>query len=123
MNKNSNAHGIFDTSANADKSEAKFLRVADVAQRCSVSVKTVYRWIGEGLPIHQMPGSGARGIILIAGIDLEVWLRQYRREPVPQPAKLRLSGRRLIKSANLQNLPAPGLRSSDSNAPVDDQGA
>jgi excisionase family DNA binding protein len=79
---------------------ASLLRVHEVADHCSVSQKTVRRWINEGgLPTHRLPGAGSRGITLVSREDLESWLAGFRhREPAKDDEPvIHLAGRRLLK--------------------------
>jgi len=79
---------------------SRLLTVARVAEQCAVSTRTVYRWIGsEGLPVHRIPGTGARPILRIDSGDLDQWLSQYRHDLAEEKASdrtLRLDGRRFI---------------------------
>ena len=58
------------------------MTVGQTAATCGVSSKTVKRWIADdGLPVHRLPGSGARPIMAVSRTDLDEWLAQYRHDP------------------------------------------
>jgi excisionase family DNA binding protein len=82
--------------------ERRLFSIHDVAKACSVSTRIVYRWINDDhLPVHRIPGSGARGILRIDREDLDCWLRKYRHDfaeddNIP-PQTMTLYGRRFIK--------------------------
>ena len=90
--------------ANPMKAEGKrLLSVSDVAVRCGVCERTVRTWIAEdGLPVHRIPGRGARGILRVAQDDLDIWLGQYRHNCAEENDKkdktIRLEGRRFIRA-------------------------
>ena len=77
------------------------MTVAEVARQCSVSTRTVYRWIRNGLPIHRIPGTGARPILRISRRDLDECLSKTRQTStdvarVDSPT-IRLDGRKFIR--------------------------
>jgi excisionase family DNA binding protein len=81
-------------------SNTRLLKIDDVAEMCSISKRTVYRWIdSEGLPVHRFPGSGRASILRIANDDLADWLGQYRHDFAEEnkPEQIvKLNGRRFI---------------------------
>jgi hypothetical protein len=83
----------------------RLLSVHAVAKACGVSVRTVYRWLGpDGLPVHRIPGAGARPILRIAQDDLDAFLARHRHDPeVEQAAANRtfhLDGMRSMRPAS-----------------------
>lgn len=67
-----------------DLSQRVAVRPAEAAQVCGVDLRTVRRWIRDGLPIHKVGGS-----ILIQPEDLRLWLSRHRvdrSQPAPPPA-------------------------------------
>ena len=71
----------WDIRQSKETQERQLLTVADVASACGVSIRTVYRWIeNDGLPVHRIPGVGARPLLRIASDDLDEWLGQYRHD-------------------------------------------
>ena len=54
-----------------------FLSLDHAAQWSDVSVKTVKRWIGEGLPVYQ---AGPRTKVLIAPEDIRMFLTRRQTE-------------------------------------------
>lgn len=93
-----------------DAATARLHSLDEVAALCSVSKRTVQRWIDDdGLPIHRIPGAGARGIVRIAESDLTEWLSQFRKRAADKADRpvLRLNGRRFTK--NPSDSPENGL--------------
>jgi len=88
--------------ADGDLRDSSLLSIAAVAKRCGVSTRAVYRWINsEGLPVHRLPGTGARPITRIASSDLDQWLDGHRHdfaEEKNDDRKLQLDGRRFFKT-------------------------
>lgn len=81
------------------------LTISQVAKTCSVSKRTVYRWIDKAnLPTHFMPGIGTRRILRVSRDDLDRWLAQHRHDPAVKHASstFALNGRRFIKSVQPQ---------------------
>ena len=81
----------------------RLLRISEVATSCSVSARTVYRWIErDGLPVHRIPGAGVREIRRISAEDLDEWLSHHRYDLAAANAStqqtLQLNGRRFISS-------------------------
>ena len=79
----------------------RLLKVEDVAEQCSVSTRTVRRWInGDGLPVHRLPGCGSRGILRIDAGELELWLARYQHDFAADDKSndktMQLNGRRFI---------------------------
>jgi len=75
------------------------LSLEQVAAWCSVSCRTVRRWMDDGLPVHRLPGKGARPIVRIAREDLNDWIRRHRFDPSLSPSAtqtIRLDGRRFL---------------------------
>ena len=96
--------------------EKKLFRIEEVAQRCGVSKRTVYRWIGsEHLPTHALPGSGRAKMLRIDSDDLETWLAMFRHDVADDrdgdSQKLCLEGRRFIKGAKSSAASKSGLDS------------
>jgi excisionase family DNA binding protein len=83
-------------------SSSRLLDLDEVAERCSVSTKTVRRWIeGDGLPVHRLPGNGLRPIIRVAEDDLENWRHRFRRDVAKEHEKepvLRFKGMRFLRN-------------------------
>ena len=77
----------------------QLLSLAQVADLCTVSSRTVRRWIHDGLPAHRLPGNGARGILRVSYIDLEDWIDHHRcaldADPTQEQA-ICLEGRRFM---------------------------
>ena len=48
-------------------------RIADVAEHCGVSIRTVSRWMDLGLP-YAKPDPSQQGVVLIKWADLDAWL-------------------------------------------------
>ena len=80
--------------------DANLLRVEAVAAQCSVSAKTIRRWIASGLSTYRMPGAGSRPIVLIRRNELTAWLEKYHFSGNGEgdAAVLQLGGRRLVGS-------------------------
>ena len=99
----------------------RMLSVSDVAAICGVSTRTVYRWMDEDdLPVHHIPGSGARPIRRVDRNDLDEWLRQYSHKFAEEMAAatqtIRLNGRKFIARKGSFRSPNSGLDSSRSPA-------
>jgi excisionase family DNA binding protein len=93
----------FDPSVNPapENGAPRLLTYEEAALRCGVSARTVRRWVSDGgLPVHRLPGAGARPISRISETDLESWLGSRRAVIDDREAPtLRLDGRRLIDPA------------------------
>ena len=80
----------------------RLLSINEVAERCGVSGRTVYRWLNhDGLPTHRLPTTGLRPILRIAEADLDVWLQGHRQDPeIAEAAQrtLRLDGMRFMST-------------------------
>ena len=89
----------------------RLMTVFDVAERCRVSARTVYRWIDDGLPVHRIPGSGARLIVRLSTEDLAEWLHQFRHEEGAgdDSQTIHLAGRRWIQNGLPSLSPNQGL--------------
>lgn len=96
----------------------RLLSIAGAAERCGVCRKTVDTWISkEGLPVHRLPGRGAKGMLRIAVDDLTDWLSQHRHDVAEEKKHdrrtLRLEGRRFLavdgKSLGTSPVPASSL--------------
>ena len=89
----------------SEQAEGKrLLSISDVAEQCGVCERTVRTWIAEdGLPVHRIPGRGARGIHRVAQDDLDEWIRRYRHnfaeEKKEKPQTMRLDGRRFFRAS------------------------
>ena len=82
------------------RDSSQLLSVSDVARRCGVSKRTVYRWLDDGLPCLRLPGTGARPILRIDSDDLDQWLDAHRHDfanEKKEDRKLTLDGRRFFK--------------------------
>ena len=81
----------------------RLLSIHTIATLCDVSVRTVYRWVRDGLPTHLLPGGGARPILRISPADLKDWLARHRHDPEVEKATaqqtLRLDGIRFMRAA------------------------
>ena len=98
----------------------RLLTIESVAELCGVSSRTVYRWLDrEGLPVHRIPGTGARPILRIAQDDLDDWLGQYRHDPAAKTPEqtIRLEGRRLLHPRQ-RKPPSSGLTRFRRRVPV-----
>jgi len=83
------------------RDSSQLLSVDDVARRCAVSKRTVYRWLDDGLICLRLPGTGARPILRIDSDDLDQWLGRHRHdfaEEKNDDRKLQLDGRRFFKA-------------------------
>jgi excisionase family DNA binding protein len=58
--------------------EARYLKVRDVQERCSVSERTVYEWFALGLPNVKIGRT-----VRVAETDLTAFLEKYKRQAVP----------------------------------------
>ena len=101
---------MFDEDSHACPS-VRLLSIADAATQCGVSARTVRRWIDEGLPVHRIPGSGARFIVRLSTVDLGKWLRQFRHEAEEDDGSrtIHLAGRRWIQCGSGRTSPDQGL--------------
>ena len=101
---------MFDEDRHACPS-VRLLSIADAARQCGVSARTLRRWINDGLPVHRMPGGGARLMVRISTKDLAGWLRQFRHEAGPEDNSqvIRLEGRHWIQDGAPSLGPDQGL--------------
>ena len=90
---------MFEGEARQSEHITKLMKLDEVAEHCRVDIRTVRRWIANGLPVRDLPGEGARPIRRVSLVDLEAWLSQYRSVANPQsPQHLKLNKRKFIKS-------------------------
>ena len=94
------------------RDSGQLLSVGTVAKHCGVSVRTVYRWLNDGLVCHRLSGAGARPILRVDSGDLDQWLGRFRHDFAEERASnrtLRLAGRRFIKAATSSGRPCNRL--------------
>jgi Helix-turn-helix domain len=99
---------ISESAGQSQATDKRLLKVEDVAEQCSVSARTVRRWInGDGLPTHRLPGCGSRGILRVDAGELELWLARYQHDFAADGKSndktMRLNGRRFINDGKNRN--------------------